>query len=85
VYDEQIEPLMTQIIAICQLHGIAMLADFEIPTIADEDLLCTSILPDELQENSMRHNAALRALASRTLIAAIAKNQAAQQTEGALP
>lgn len=46
IYDEQIEPLMGQIINVCQQHGIAMVASFHIPTPEDLDLHCTSVLPD---------------------------------------
>lgn len=47
VYDAEINPLMAQIIAICQEHGIAMLASFAIPTPESDSLRCTSALPDE--------------------------------------
>lgn len=47
VYDEKVAPLMTQIIAICQEHKIAMLATFAIPTKEDSDLLCTTCISDE--------------------------------------
>ena len=46
-YDEKINPLMTQIIADCKEHGIAMLATFAIPTPEDDGLCCTTHLPDE--------------------------------------
>lgn len=44
IYDEQIYPLMAEIVAICQLHKIAMLADFAIPTDDDPTLQCTTAL-----------------------------------------
>lgn len=48
VYDDDINPLMAQIIAICQEHNIAMLASFAIPTPNDPGLRCTTkILTDE--------------------------------------
>ena len=47
IYDEKIAPLMTQIIAICQEHRIAMLATYAIPTEEAPDLACTTHLPDE--------------------------------------
>jgi hypothetical protein len=47
VYDEQIAPLMDQVIAICRDRKIAMLATFAIPTEEDNDLSCTTHLPDE--------------------------------------
>jgi hypothetical protein len=44
VYDEQINPLMAQIIEICKEHKIAALANFRL----DEDLCCTTaLLADE--------------------------------------
>lgn len=46
IYDEKINPLMAQIIAICQKHKIAMLCDFAIPTPEDDSLKCTSALLD---------------------------------------
>ena len=44
IYDEKINPLMGQIIAICQEYKIAMLADFSIPNEEDAGLNCTSAL-----------------------------------------
>ncbi len=43
IYDEQIFPLMKQIMTICKEHRIAMLADFML----DDDLKCTSALLDK--------------------------------------
>lgn len=40
VYDEQIAPLMTQIIEICRAHKIKMHASFEL----DGDMMCTTNL-----------------------------------------
>lgn len=58
VYDNQISPLMQQIIAICQEHGIAMLADFAIghdgvgPEGQDcTDLRCSTLLTDGTGKN----------------------------------
>ena len=42
IYDEQISPLMTQIIDICKAHKIAHIASFSIPTEEDAELCCTS-------------------------------------------
>lgn len=42
IYDEQISPLMAQIIAICAEHKIAHIACFAIPTDDDPDLRCTT-------------------------------------------
>lgn len=48
VYDEQISPLMTKIIAICQEHKIPMVASFELDRTeghAENDpLFCTTAL-----------------------------------------
>jgi len=45
-YDEKISPLMTEIIAICREHGIAMLASYSIPAEGKEDQTCTTHLDD---------------------------------------
>lgn len=63
-YDEQIAPLMTQIIAICQEHGIAMIASFAIPTKDDDGLCCTTCLPDENGKTAYGHREALSALSN---------------------
>jgi hypothetical protein len=47
IYDEQIAPLMTQIIEVCQKHGIAMISSFEVPNDIDTDLRCSTHLADE--------------------------------------
>ncbi len=47
IYDEKINPLMTQVIEICKANSIAMLATFDIPNDEDPDLACTTHLPDE--------------------------------------
>jgi hypothetical protein len=44
IYDEQINPLMAKIIAICKEHKIATVASFAIPTDEDEGLMCTTAL-----------------------------------------
>lgn len=46
VYDEQISPLMTQIIALCKEHEIPMVMQFQIADREDEGpLFCTTALP----------------------------------------
>lgn len=46
IYDEQIAPLMTQIIAICKEHRIPMVAQFVYGNTAEDvALLCTTSLP----------------------------------------
>lgn len=44
IYDEKINPLMAQIIAICKENKIAMVASFGIETPEDEGLHCTTAL-----------------------------------------
>ncbi len=46
-YDERISPLMGQIIAIIEEHGIAMVASFAIPHDNDPGLYVSTALPDE--------------------------------------
>lgn len=45
-YDTLIQPLMAQIIEHAKAHGIAMVASFAIPTPNNEDLMCSTKLPD---------------------------------------
>ena len=47
IYDAQISPLMTQIIAICKEHKIAAVASFAIPIPEDDGLCCTTVLLSE--------------------------------------
>lgn len=47
IYDDQINPLMKQIIQICRENHIAMICSFAIPTPDDADLFCSSRVPDE--------------------------------------
>ena len=72
IYDESIAPLVTEILSLCQQHGIAMVASFAIPTPADPDLFCTCLLPDgdgkscetfEKAANLIRFGAAPQAVA----------------------
>lgn len=44
VYDEHINPLMAQIIAICHEHGIAAVCSFHIPNDEDDELMCSTML-----------------------------------------
>ncbi|MBZ5795945.1 hypothetical protein K8353_38090 [Burkholderia contaminans] len=44
IYDEQISPLMTQIIAICKEHGIPIVASFFTPGNDDPELAVTTAL-----------------------------------------
>ena len=47
IYDEQISPLMSQVIDICKKNNIAMLMTFSIPTEDDPDLACTTAILDD--------------------------------------
>ena len=58
VYDTQISPLMAEILAICQEHKIAIVADFGL----DGDLHCTSALLTEDYEPSEGQLTALKNL-----------------------
>ena len=46
IYDEQINPLMSEILGVCKEHGIAMIASFSLPVEEDPYLMCTSYLSD---------------------------------------
>jgi len=57
IYDEQISPLMAQIIKICQANNINMATTFSLDydEEADETLFCTTVLPlDESDEVGMK-------------------------------
>lgn len=49
IYDEQISPLMQEIIRICKEHKIAMLAEFALgyPEGQESQLKCTTILLED--------------------------------------
>jgi len=47
IYDEQIAPLMSQIIAICKEHKIANVCTFSLPSDDDEGLQCTTVMLDD--------------------------------------
>jgi len=55
IYDEQIESLMTQIIAICETNGINMIASYYLieETKNSEDLYCTTFIPGEEQSQRL--------------------------------
>lgn len=46
IYDDQISPLMKQILEIAKANGIAMLAHFDIESEEDPGLRCTTTLPN---------------------------------------
>ncbi len=46
IYDEEISPLMTQVIAICKKHKIANVCSFSIAD-SEEGLFCTTAMTEE--------------------------------------
>ncbi|WP_175663087.1 hypothetical protein [Burkholderia ambifaria] len=62
VYDEQISPLMAQIIAICKEHAIPIVASFFTPGDDDPDLAVTTALLGAGFEAPKNFSNALRAL-----------------------
>lgn len=59
IYDEEIHPLMAQIIAICQKNGIAMIANFAVPNDEDDGVQALTHLPNEDGVFPENHTAAL--------------------------
>lgn len=59
-YDEQISPLMAQIVELCRKHGIAMLASFAIPSEDGSSMCWATCLPDENGKHGFGHVEALR-------------------------
>lgn len=70
IYDAEINPLMTQIIAICKEHKIALLATFELPCDDDPDLACTTALLADEYEPSEKVLEALRVIRNRPVMLA---------------
>ncbi|RQZ50901.1 hypothetical protein [Burkholderia sp. Bp9099] len=62
IYDEQISPLMTQIIAICKEHKIPVLASFFAPGEDDPELAVTTALLGNGFESPVNFSNALRVL-----------------------
>lgn len=63
IYDNEINPLMAQIIAICQAHGIAMIANFACPNDEEGDTTqVLTMLPDENGEHPDNHKQALQVI-----------------------
>ncbi|KVF22912.1 hypothetical protein [Burkholderia cepacia] len=62
IYDEQISPLMAQIIAICKEHGIPIVASFFTPGDDDPELAVTTALLGNGFEAPVNFTDALRAL-----------------------
>ena len=59
VYDEQIAPLMSKIIAICKEHDIPVVAQFQYANTEEEAALCTTTIVGERGDPSIRKLAAL--------------------------
>ena len=47
IYDEEISPLMAQVIACCKKHKIAFVATYSLSSPDDEGLQCTSALLED--------------------------------------
>lgn len=62
IYDEQISPLMTQIIAVCKEHGIPIVASFFTPGDDNPELAVTTALLGNGFEAPVNFSNALRAL-----------------------
>ncbi|HEM7897003.1 TPA: hypothetical protein U2L33_001035 [Burkholderia cenocepacia] len=62
IYDEQISPLMTQIIAICKQHKIPIVASFFTPSGDDPELAVTTALLGNGFEAPKNFSNALREL-----------------------
>ena len=55
IYDEKISPLMAQIIALCNQHGIPVVARFQIcDTEESGPGYCTTVIPGEGQSEEQR-------------------------------
>ena len=83
IYDTKIEPLMTQIISICQDHKIAMLASFDIGHPDDEGLRCTTALLDGTfnpPNNMLEALSILKPSVSSFMIRSVAKDGATTLT-----
>jgi hypothetical protein len=66
VYDEQISPLMTQIIAICKEHRMPMLASFQYQRDEDNgEAFCTTSLPFEERGTAETLTRAMSAMAPK--------------------
>jgi len=76
IYDQQIAPLMTQIIEICQKNGIAMIASFDITTDVDGNLTCTTCLPDQNGKSAPGHIEALGLLRNQRKVMRLRTNHA---------
>ena len=59
IYDNEISPLMKQVIELCQKHGIAMIANFACPNDESESMQALSMVPDEKGEHPENHKEAL--------------------------
>lgn len=73
VYDEQISPLMQQIIAICQENNMPMIASFAFENCEERGLGdCTTVLNDFDNRNVSEFTQALRIIRNREKISGFA-------------
>lgn len=57
IYDEQISPLMQQVIDICREHKIAMVFSAHLPDEEQDSLYCTTLLPGDNDEPNPKFTA----------------------------
>lgn len=65
IYDQQINPLMAQVIEICKQNRIAFVATYSIPSPDDEGLQCTSALLEDDCEPPNQYLEAMRLIYGR--------------------
>jgi len=66
IYDQQISPLMAQVIEICKEHKIAFVATYSLSRPDDEGLLCTSALLEDDCEPPDSYLASMRLIYGRS-------------------
>jgi hypothetical protein len=65
IYDQEISPLMAQVIACCKEHKIAFVATYSLSSPDDEGLQCTSALLEKDCEPPETYLEAMRTLYGR--------------------
>ncbi len=86
IYDEQINPLMSQIIAICKEHKIAIVCSFSLDH--EERLTCTTaLLDDEFDppESMLRCLSILKPQPAPTLMMTVTKADGSKEITAILP
>ncbi|ALX94836.1 hypothetical protein AV650_15315 [Serratia fonticola] len=72
VYDEQISPLMQQIIAICREHNMPMIASFAFENCKDRGIgCCTTVLNDFGNRNVKEFDEATQVIQRRPVVMAM--------------